>query len=563
MRRFRTIIESAFPPPTDSLWLYNNSIRYFTGGKWITLTGEMGNISYNDLTDLPDLSIYATVNQLSGKQDTLVSGTTIKTINGQSLLGEGNIQVDGPDGNTTYAFTDGTDGSFVVTPSQGEPQKVSIGTFKTINGDSIFSESGEAEDIEVVVDINTPTAGASSVESNQQPTVVVTSTGEGKNKVFNFAFQIPKGEKGEQGIQGIQGIQGEIGPQGPQGPAGQDGTGISLKPDAGSCTEVGDAYINQDNGHIMIWNGASFTDGGEIKGPKGDDGADGAAAGFGTPTATANTLEAGEQATVQVQASGNNTAKVFSFTFGIPRGAQGAQGIQGPQGEIGPEGPQGPQGETGATGQTGPAGTNGADGADGKTPQFKAGDITTLAAGQNATCTVIQEGQDGSGNPIYKINLGIPRGATGAAGQDGSDGAAGATPNITVNATVDGNTGTPSVNVTQGGTATNPIINLAFHNLKGSNGLDGEDATINLTQQMPGKVIIIPGSKGNTYRPVFNINDASNSYFVGNENQLRFSPGDSVIDGDGKVWAIVSVSSKGMSGTGGNAPAFKLSIAST
>lgn len=526
MRRLRAIIESAFPPPTDSLWLYNNSIKYFTGGKWITLTGEMGDISYNDLTDLPDLSIYATINQLNDKQDILVSGTTIKTINGQSLLGKGNIQVDGPDGNTTYAFTDGTDGSFVVTPSQGEPQKVSIGTFKTINGDSIFSESGEAEDIEVVVDINTPTAEATSVESDQQPTVVVTSTGEGKNKVFNFAFQIP------------------------QGPAGQDGTGISLKPDAGSCTEVGDAYINQDNGHIMIWNGTSFTDGGEIKGPKGDDGADGAAAGFGTPTATANTLEAGEQATVQVQASGTNTAKVFSFTFGIPRGAQGAQGIQGPQGE------------TGATGQPGPAGANGADGTDGKTPQFKAGNITTLAAGQNATCTVVQNGTDDSGNPIYLINLGIPRGATGAAGQDGSDGAAGATPNITVNATIDSNTGTPSVDVSQSGTAANPVINLAFHNLKGSDGLDGEDATINLTQQMPGKVIIMPNSKGNTYRPVFNINEASNSYFVDNKNQLRFSPGDSVIDGDGKVWAIVTVANEGMTGTGGNDPAFQLSIAS-
>lgn len=521
MRRLRAIIESAFPPLTDSLWLYNNSIKYFTGGKWVTLTGEMGDISYNDLTDLPDLSIYATVNQLNGKQDTLVSGTTIKTINGQSLLGEGNIQVDGPDGNTTYAFTDGTDGSFVVTPSQGEPQKVSIGTFKTINGDSIFSESGEAEDIEVVVDINTPTAEASSVESDQQPTVVVTSTGEGKNKVFNFAFQIPKGE---------------------QGPSGQDGTGISLKPDAGSCTEVGDAYINQDNGHIMIWDGSTFIDGGEIKGPKGDDGADGTAAGFGTPTATANTLEAGKQATVQVQASGANTAKVFSFTFGIPRGAQGAQG------------------ETGATGQPGPAGADGTDGIDGKTPQFKAGDITTLEAGQNATCTVVQNGTDDSGNPIYLINLGIPRGATGATGADGQDGAAGTTPNITVNATIDDNVGTPSVDVSQDGTASDPVINLAFHNLKGTNGLDGEDATINLTQQMPGKIIIMPNSHDNTYRPVFNMNEASNSYLVGSVNQLRFSPGDSVIDGDGKVWAIVSVSNEGMTGTGGNEPALQLSV---
>lgn len=387
MRKLKAIIESPFSPPVDSLWLANGTIKYFSNGTWVTVAGEgSGTISWDDIENAPDLTQYVTVNQFNNKQDILVSGTNIKTINGQSLLGGGNIQVDGPDGNTTYAFTDGTDGSFTVTPSQGESQKVSIGTFKTINGTSIFSDGEGNEDIEVVVDINTPTAEASSIGSDQQPTVTVTSTGEGKNKIFNFAFQIP------------------------QGPAGQDGTGISLKPDAGSCTEVGDAYINQENGHIMIWDGSTFIDGGEIKGPKGDDGADGTAAGFGTPTATANTLEAGEQATVQVQASGDNTAKVFSFTFGIPRGAQGAQGAQGPQGETGP---QGPQGETGATGQTGPAGADGADGTDGKTPQFRAGDITTLEAGQNATCTVIQSGTDGSGNPIYFINLGIPKGADG------------------------------------------------------------------------------------------------------------------------------------------------------
>ena len=36
---------------------------------------------------------YATTSQLSGKQDTLVSGTNIKTINGNSLLGEGDITI--------------------------------------------------------------------------------------------------------------------------------------------------------------------------------------------------------------------------------------------------------------------------------------------------------------------------------------------------------------------------------------------------------------------------------------------------------------------------------------
>ena len=39
----------------------------------------------------------ATKNDISGKQDTLVSGTNIKTIGGQSLLGSGNIAIPGTD----------------------------------------------------------------------------------------------------------------------------------------------------------------------------------------------------------------------------------------------------------------------------------------------------------------------------------------------------------------------------------------------------------------------------------------------------------------------------------
>ena len=40
-----------------------------------------------------DLSSYATKEELNAKQDTLVSGTNIKTVNGTSLLGSGNIEI--------------------------------------------------------------------------------------------------------------------------------------------------------------------------------------------------------------------------------------------------------------------------------------------------------------------------------------------------------------------------------------------------------------------------------------------------------------------------------------
>ena len=85
----------------------------------------------------------------------------------------------------------------------------------------------------------------------------------------------------------------------------------------------------------------------------------GAAAGFATPTATANTLEPGSSATASVTASGEATSKLFAFTFGIPQGLQGIQGeqgIQGIQGEVGPQGPQGPAGPQGIQGPIGPSG---------------------------------------------------------------------------------------------------------------------------------------------------------------------------------------------------------------
>ena len=72
--------------------------------------------SYNDLTDKPDLS---------AKQDVLVSGVNIKTINSQSLLGEGNINIEGGGGGTqvqsNWNETDTTSMAYI----QNKPTNVS------------------------------------------------------------------------------------------------------------------------------------------------------------------------------------------------------------------------------------------------------------------------------------------------------------------------------------------------------------------------------------------------------------------------------------------------------
>ena len=64
----------------------------------------------------------------------------------------------------------------------------------------------------------------------------------------------------------------------------------------------------------------------------------GAAAGFGTPTVAVESLPAGSDATASVTASGDNTAKVFSFNFGIPKGADGQNGTNGADGAAGADG---------------------------------------------------------------------------------------------------------------------------------------------------------------------------------------------------------------------------------
>ena len=57
--------------------------------------------------------------------------------------------------------------------------------------------------------------------------------------------------------------------------------------------------------------------------------------------------------------------------------------------------------------------------ADGKTPVLETGTTTTLLPTESATSEVVRNGEDSSGNPKYKINLGIPKGKDGTGGSGG------------------------------------------------------------------------------------------------------------------------------------------------
>jgi len=88
-----------------------------------------------------------------------------------------------------------------------------------------------------------------------------------------------KGPKGDQGLQGVVGLQGV---QGIQGLSGLDGSSVQIKGSVADVVDLpvagntkGDGQITKDNGHLHVWDGASWIDVGLVKGPKGDTGLQG------------------------------------------------------------------------------------------------------------------------------------------------------------------------------------------------------------------------------------------------------------------------------------------------
>src|SRR5690606_12998960 len=117
------------------------------GGTWGSITGVLSN-----QTDLQAA--------LNAKQNVLVSGTNIKTINGQSILGSGNIVTP----NTTYTATNGISisGSNVISPVYGTTAgTIAQGNDNRINnGQTAYSWGNHAtQGYYKNNDVNIPTLG--------------------------------------------------------------------------------------------------------------------------------------------------------------------------------------------------------------------------------------------------------------------------------------------------------------------------------------------------------------------------------------------------------------------
>lgn len=138
----------------------------------------------------------------------------------------------------------------------------------------------------------------------------------------------PQGLQGERGLQGVQGEKGEQGIQGPVGPKGDTGSGLNIKGELDSESQLpqegvsGDAWLIAGNLYVFVGENGDvesnpkWSNVGSIQGPAGPQG---------------------------------------------PVGPKGEQGEPGPKGEPGADGAPGAQGPKGDPGQKGEKGDPGSD----------------------------------------------------------------------------------------------------------------------------------------------------------------------------------------------------------
>ena len=255
----------------------------------------------------------------------------------------------------------------------------------------------------------------------------VVNSGDDQNVVLEFT--IPRGEAGQDGAAGADGQDGA------PGQAATITVGNVTTGDPGTNVIINNS--GTENAAIL-----DFTIPRGVPGANGQDGQPGAAAGFGEPTATVD--DTSGTPSVIVTSSGPDTAKIFNFQFSGLKGADGANGADGQQGKPGQDGAPAGFGTPSATidntsgepsvtvdatgpdtakiftfhfgglkGQDGTDGADGAPGEDGAAATIQVGTVTTLEPGEQATVENV-----GTENAAI-LNFGIPKGEQGEPGTGG------------------------------------------------------------------------------------------------------------------------------------------------